>query len=66
MQKPAPAADPGLPSARLLDLHDCLTLALDASERACGYTRTEREARSYIRSARRLAVKLMEAGHAAA
>ncbi|MFC5738047.1 hypothetical protein ACFPTV_10550 [Sinirhodobacter huangdaonensis] len=61
MPNHVPAAAPGLPAARLDVIHDCLALALDATERPAGYTRTEREARSYIRSALRQTCKLMEA-----
>lgn len=43
-----------LPVARLNEIHDMLTLALDVSESPVGYTQPEREARSYIRSARNL------------
>lgn len=46
--------------ARLADIHDCIALALDASERRDGYTDAEREARSYMRSALRQTVRLME------
>lgn len=60
MPNPAPAAAPGLPSATLHDIHDCLLLALDATERP-RYSQPEREARSYLRSALRGTVKLMEA-----
>ncbi|MBK4215700.1 hypothetical protein JJJ17_07170 [Paracoccus caeni] len=45
--------------ARLADIHDSLTLALDATENRHGYTQTEREARSYIRSAIRQTQRLM-------
>ncbi|RJE83650.1 hypothetical protein D3P04_14655 [Paracoccus onubensis] len=51
---------PGLPNASLLELHDLLTLALDASERATGYTQAEREARSYTRAALRRVSRYME------
>lgn len=51
---------PGSPVESLLNIHDSLTLALDASERASGYTQSEREARSYVRSALRRVNKLME------
>ncbi|WP_134679567.1 hypothetical protein [Paracoccus ravus] len=51
---------PGLPVASLHEIHDCLTLALDASERPKGYTTAEREARSYMRTALRRVGKLME------
>lgn len=49
-----------LPAARLHEIHDCLTLALDASERPRGYTASEREARSYTRTALRQINRLME------
>ena len=52
----------GLPAATLHEIHDCLTLALDASERPTGYSQSEREARSYMRTALRRTVKLMEVG----
>ena len=32
--------------ARLADIHDCLTLALDVTENRNGYSQAEREARS--------------------
>lgn len=47
-------------SARLAEIHDFLTLALDASERPNGYSQPEREARSYVRSALRQTERLME------
>lgn len=50
----------GLPDETLSEIHDCLTLALDASERKHGYRQDEREARSYVRSALRRTEKLME------
>ena len=43
-----------LPSAHHDELHDMLTLALDATEKRHGYTQSEREARSLIRRALRL------------
>lgn len=49
-----------LPVARLHEIHDCLTLALDATERPSGYSQSEREARSYVRTALRRVGKLME------
>ncbi|MFV0409963.1 MAG: hypothetical protein ACK5LJ_09810 [Paracoccus sp. (in: a-proteobacteria)] len=49
-----------LPVARLHEIHDMLTLALDASESPVGYTQSEREARSYIRSAQRSVGAMME------
>ena len=55
-----PAAAPGLPAATLHEIHDCLVLALDATEHRRGYTRPEREARSYMHSALRQTVALME------
>lgn len=51
---------PGLPSSRLFEIHDCLTLALDATERPTGYSQPEREARSYVRTALRQVNKLIE------
>lgn len=59
MLNPVPAAAIGLPFARLAEIHDCLTLALDATERPSGYTQPEREARSYMRTALRRTEKLM-------
>lgn len=50
-----------LPVARLHEIHDCLTLALDATERPTGYSQSEREARSYVRAALRHVGKMMEA-----
>ncbi|RWR14308.1 hypothetical protein [Paenirhodobacter populi] len=49
-----------LPAATLSEIHDMLTLALDATERPTGYSQTEREARSYMRIALRQTCKLME------
>lgn len=60
MPNPVLAAAPGLPSAHLLEIHDCLILALDASARPSGYAQSEREARSYMRAALRHTAKLME------
>lgn len=48
-----------LPAATLHEIHDCLTLALDASERPTGYSPAEREARSYVRAAIRHTTKLI-------
>lgn len=56
----ASAAAPGLPAAALHEIHDCLVLALNATERGRGCTRSEREARSYMRSALRQTMALME------
>lgn len=50
----------GLPSARLNEIHDCLTLALDVTERRTGYSQSDREARSYMRAALRQVGKLIE------
>lgn len=50
---------PGLPAASLHEIHDMLTLALDASERPSGYSQPEREARSYMRRALRQTARLM-------
>lgn len=59
MPNPVLAAAIGLPSARLAEIHDCLTLALDATERPHGYSQGEREVRSYVRSALRRTEQLM-------
>ena len=50
---------PGLPDASLLEIHDCLVLALDVTEHPYGYTQTEREPRSYVRAALRHTTKLI-------
>lgn len=50
---------PGLPGETLCEIHDMLSLALDATERATGYSQGEREARFYVRSALRRTEKLM-------
>lgn len=55
---------PGLPGETLSEIHDLLTLALDASERRAGYSRDEREARSYVRGALRRVQRLLPAGGA--
>lgn len=57
---PISGHEPGLPIARLAEIHDCLILALDATERHTGYSQAEREARSYMRSALRQVGKLVE------
>lgn len=49
---------PGLPVASLHEIRDMLTLALDATERHGGYSASEREARSYMRSALRRVERL--------
>lgn len=51
---------PGLPVASLHEIHDMLTLALDATERPSGYSQAERESRSYIRIALRRVKRHME------
>jgi hypothetical protein len=60
MPEQGSAAALGLPTARLAEIHDFLTLALDATERPNGYSQPEREARSYVRSALRQTERLME------
>lgn len=50
---PISGNNPGLPIAKLNEIHDCLTLALDATERPHGYSQPERDARSYVRAALR-------------
>ena len=50
---------PGLPGETLHEIHDMLSLALDATESPHGYTRPLREARSYMRTALRRTEKLM-------
>lgn len=53
MPNPVPAAAPGLPPALLFEILDCLTLALDATERRRVYSQSDREGRSYVRNALR-------------
>ncbi|MFN3823594.1 MAG: hypothetical protein ACK4RN_06405 [Pseudorhodobacter sp.] len=48
-----------MPAASLHEIHDMLTLALDATERPSGYSQPEREARSYVRAALRRTERLM-------
>lgn len=50
---------PGLPGETLSEIHDMLSLALDATARPTGYSQGEREARSYVRSELRRTEKLM-------
>ena len=57
---PISGNDPGLPSARLFEVHDFLTLALDATEHPTGYSQSDREARAYVRSALRRVDKMSE------
>ncbi|GGH53146.1 hypothetical protein GVY41_09080 [Frigidibacter albus] len=51
---------PGLPGETLSEIHDMLTLALDATARPSGYSQGEREARSYMRTALRRTQTLLE------
>lgn len=50
-----------LPVARLYEVSDLLSLALDATERPQGYSQDERESRSYIRTALRHVNKIVGA-----
>lgn len=52
----------GLPGETLSEIHDMLSLALDATESQRGYPQTLREARSYMRRALRQTGKLLEGG----
>lgn len=61
MPNTVPAAATGLPSARLHEIHDMLSLALDATESPSGYSQPLREARSYMRAALRHTSRLIEA-----
>lgn len=61
MPNPFSAAAPGLPSATLAEVHDLLTLALDATEKEFGYGQTERAVRSYTRRARARITALLDA-----
>lgn len=54
----------GLPGETLSEIHDMLTLALDATESPRGYTQPLREARSYLRRALRQTGRLLEGGAA--
>jgi hypothetical protein len=56
----------GLPVETLHEIHDCLALALDATESRSGYSQRDREARSYVRIALRRTQKLLGVPHAAA
>lgn len=51
----------GLPGEALAEIHDMMSLALDATERPHGYRDLPslREARSYMRRARRLAERFI-------
>jgi len=55
---------PGLPGETLSEIHDMLSLALDATESRAGYPQPLREARSYMRRALRQTGKLLEGGAA--
>jgi hypothetical protein len=50
---------PGLPVETLHEIHDCLALAMDATECRSGYSQRDREARSYVRSALRQTKRLI-------
>ncbi|OWJ74607.1 hypothetical protein [Haematobacter genomosp. 1] len=54
------AAATGLPSATLAEIHDLLTLALDATEKPFGYSDSERDGRSYTRRARARITAILE------
>ncbi|SDX21323.1 hypothetical protein [Roseicitreum antarcticum] len=56
---PKTGADTGLPAETLFEISDMLVLALDATARPQGYSQSEREARSYVRSALRRCEKLI-------
>lgn len=60
MPTPLSAAALGLPAAALAEIHDLLTLALDATEKPLGYSDPEREARSYTRRARARITTLLD------
>ncbi|NUB43644.1 hypothetical protein GEU84_004540 [Fertoebacter nigrum] len=49
----------GLPVETLHKIHDCLALALDATESPAGYPQPMREARSYMRAALRQTNRLI-------
>lgn len=53
MPNPVLAAAPGLPAETLLEIHDCLVLALDATDGNQPKRWQMPEARSYLRSALR-------------
>jgi hypothetical protein len=59
MSNAVSAAGIGLPTARLYAIHDCLALALDATENPEGYPQPLREARSYMRDALRQTKRLI-------
>lgn len=51
---------PGMPEETLAEIHDCLTLALDATESPTPLTQSQLEARWHITSARHSVERLME------
>lgn len=59
MPNPVPVAAIGLPAARLNEIHDMLSLALDATASPEGYPQPLREARSYMRRAMRQTERLL-------
>jgi len=58
-QTPLPGHAPGLPVARLLDVHDLLTLALDATEGSAPQFWQMPAARGYVRHALRQVNRLL-------
>ncbi len=58
-QTPLKRAGIGLPAARLLDVHDMLTLALDATEGAAPQFWQVPQARGYMRNALRQVNRLL-------
>ncbi|KFI33197.1 hypothetical protein CG51_16620 [Haematobacter missouriensis] len=62
MRNPIPGNGPGLPAAALHEIHDCLALALDATESRHPLPQPIREARSYMRTALRHTRNLMNGG----
>lgn len=62
MKNPIPGNGTGLPAAALHEIHDCLALALDATESRHPLPQPIREARSYLRAALRQTRNLMNGG----
>ncbi len=58
-QTPLPGNAPGLPVARLMDVHDMLTLALDATEGSAPQFWQMPQARGYLRNALRQVNRLL-------
>ena len=58
---PSPGIAPGLPAARLFDVHDMLTLALDATEGDQPQHWQMPQARGYLRNALRQLGRVMQA-----